>query len=445
MTSATSRGPPASPSSAAGSASGSSERPGRCSLRRAAGAFTATASAPPSRSSRPPTASRTCCSRCAWTRRASQRSRTTGSRARRGGGGAACRSGCAPRSTRRAGPRVARQAPGSAGCAAVAVDVVGGGHRRRPIRRALRRAPPRALRPGLRGARAARPPGRLARAGGRVVSVLSFREGRGSDLRATFEFGEAVWDESRKQRGLLPPDHRRDPEELSEAWSRERPLLEFIAAQPDGCYLICEDGDELVGYLRSARFGVMDELTELWVSPSHAGRGVGRALLERCWPESPTPELGRVVLELDAAEPAVHALTPERAVTEWKRLEPPAIGHERPALHEFFGRTRTCLAIMDGGRGEALALCWVSPDGEIGPAVAEEPQHLVPVVLAALDRVAKQQEPETFGVFCTTDSWWLLDRLRRLGFQVWWPSWVMCSVPLPGLDRYLPTRPPRLL
>jgi GNAT superfamily N-acetyltransferase len=315
------------------------------------------------------------------------------------------------------------------------------------------------------------------------VSVLTFREGGPADLRATFDLGETAWDESRRDRGILPPDHMRDPEDLEQAWERERPLLEFIAAQPDGRYVICEDEDELVGYVRSARFGAMDELTELWVSPSHAGRGVGRALLERCWPESPSPELGRVVLglgrpadlslytefgvmpvsghwhmrhrvdrylerrsqEVDAAEPAVHALTAERAVAEWKRLEPAAIGHERPRLHEFFGRTRTCLAMMDGGRGEATALCWVSSDGEIGPAVGAEPEHLVPVVLAALDRVAKQQEPETFGVFCTTDSWWLLDRLRRLGFHVWWPSWVMCSVPLPGLDRYLPTRPPRLL
>ena len=64
---------------------------------------------------------------------------------------------------------------------------------------------------------------------------------------------------------------------------------------------------------------------------------------------------------------------------------------------------------------------------------------------AALDRVAKQQEPESVGVFCTTDSWWLLDRLRRLGFRVHWPGWVMSSVPLPGLDRYLATRPARLL
>jgi hypothetical protein len=132
-------------------------------------------------------------------------------------------------------------------------------------------------------------------------------------------------------------------------------------------------------------------------------------------------------------------------VEEWKRLEPSAIGHERPRLHEFFGRRRNCLALVDPRTGLATALCWVSSDGEIGPAVGETPEDLLPVVLAALDRVAKQQEPETFGVFCTTDSWWLLDRLRRLGFRVHWPAWVMSSVPLPGLDRYLPTRPARLL
>ena len=54
------------------------------------------------------------------------------------------------------------------------------------------------------------------------------------------------------------------------------------------------------------------------------------------------------------------------------------------------------------------------------------PEDLVPVVLAALDRVAKVQEPERLGVYCTTDAWWLLRRLRRLGFRVYWPSWVMC-------------------
>ena len=97
------------------------------------------------------------------------------------------------------------------------------------------------------------------------------------------------------------------------------------------------------------------------------------------------------------AEPDVHVLTTDRAVDEWKRLEPDAIWHERPALHEFFGRTRNCLATVDPESGHAKGLCWVSNLGEIGPAVGQQPEDLVPVVLASLDRVAKMQEPETFG------------------------------------------------
>jgi hypothetical protein len=77
--------------------------------------------------------------------------------------------------------------------------------------------------------------------------------------------------------------------------------------------------------------------------------------------------------------------------------------------------------------------------------VGENPEDLVPVVLAALDRVAKMQEPELLVLFCTTGSWWLMDRLRRLGFRVHWPAWIMSSVPLPHLDRYLPSQPVMLL
>ena len=313
--------------------------------------------------------------------------------------------------------------------------------------------------------------------------MLSFRPGGPGDLRAVFLLGESAWDASRRSRGLLAPEEGRDAGELEEEWQRSRDFFEFVAAQPDGSFWVGEEDDQIVAYTRVARFGEMDELTELWVEPSHAGQGVGRALLERVWPESPTPELGRVVVtlgtpvdlslytefgvmpvgghwhlvrraepyleqrafETDAAGPSVHGLTATRAVEEWKRLEPAAVGHERPLLHEFFGRTRSSLALLDQDSGLARALCWVSATGEIGPAVAETAEELVPVILAALDRVAKLQEPDVLNIFCTTDSWWLLDRLRRLGFRVRWPSWIMSSVPLPGLDRYVPTAPPRLL
>ena len=315
------------------------------------------------------------------------------------------------------------------------------------------------------------------------MSEPSFREGRPGDLEAVFEVGAQARAASRRDRRLVGEDDARGEAATAEEWRLERPLVEFLVAQPESAFWVAEDGGELVAYTIVARFEAMDELVELWVRPSHARRGLSRGLLRCVWPESPSPERGRATVaigtpadltlltefgvmpvsgqwqlllqtdrylehraqEVDATEPAVHVLTTDRAVDEWKRLEPGAVGHGRPRVHEFFGRTRNCLAVVDEASGRATALCWVTAEGEIGPAVGESPEGLVPVVLAALDRVAKTQEPEHIGVFCTTASWWLMDRLRRLGFRVVWPAWIMSSVPLPGLDRYLPTRPVRLL
>jgi GNAT superfamily N-acetyltransferase len=307
---------------------------------------------------------------------------------------------------------------------------------------------------------------------------LTLREGRPSDLRPAFEVYARAMLETASRLGVPPDGAGLEAGQVERSWQLARPLLEFLAAQEGTRCVLCEDGDRMVGYARVVRFGRMEHLTELAVLPEYQGRGIARRLIERCWPGAPTQEVGRLALapgsvvdlnlymafgampatgqwslqqpterflerrshEIDRAEAAVHMLSAGRAVDEWKRLEPLAIGHDRPLLHEFFGRERTCLAVM-GDDGRASALCWVSPAGEIGPGVGSQAQDLVSVVLAALDRVAKVQEPERLSVFCTTDSWWLLHRLEAVGFRACWPGWVMCSEPLPGLDRYVPTRP----
>ena len=315
-----------------------------------------------------------------------------------------------------------------------------------------------------------------------MIAELTFREGSSADLATTFELSEVAMHDSAVRQGVISPHPPLNDSRIRDDWQRQRGLIEFIAAQPDGRYVICEGPSGVIGYARVVRFGAMEQLTELMVDPDHQGQGVGRALLERCWPGDPTPELGRIVVaagaptdltlytefgtmpvaghwhmrartedyvplrtaEVDMVDPQVHVLTPNRAVEEWCRLEPSAIGHERAALHDFFARERTCLA-LPGEDERPAALCWVSADGEIGPAVGATAGDCVPVILAALDRVAKAQEPEVLSVFTTSLGWWLLRRLRRLGFQVFWPSWVMCSIPLPGLDRYVPTRPPHVI
>jgi GNAT superfamily N-acetyltransferase len=312
---------------------------------------------------------------------------------------------------------------------------------------------------------------------------LLYREGRAADLRPAFELAHRALAHTAHRMGVSNGEEEESNGAVEELWRRDRSLHEFVAAQDGSSFWVCEGSEGMVGFARVARFEGMEELTHVMVDPPLHGQGIGRGLLARSWPDTPTPELGRVVVaagspadlslytefgvmpvtghwhllhqaeeyvecrmrEVDAAEPSVHVLEPERAVREWQRLEPPAIGYGRPRVHEFFGRDRTCLASFDVESGEAVGLCWIHPGGDIGPGVGRAAEDLVPVVLAALDRVAKAREPEELHAFCTTDSWWLLRRLRGLGFKLTWPSWVLCSVPLPGLDRYLPTRPPVLL
>jgi GNAT superfamily N-acetyltransferase len=318
---------------------------------------------------------------------------------------------------------------------------------------------------------------------GAPTDELLFREGRPTDVKSTFALAQRAIQHTGARMGVAQADAEPTEEEIERLWRRHGALQEFLAAQQEGSFWVCEGMDELAGFARVVEFDGMEQLTHVMVDPALQGRGLGRGLLERCWPGPPTPDLARLVVaagsntdlslytefgvmpvtghwnltqrteeylerrlsETDATEEAVHALEPARAVGEWQRLEPQAIAHKRPELHEFFARERACLACVSGDTGEAGCLCWVHPDGDIGPAVAAQPQDLIPVVLAALDRVAKTKEPEELRVACTTDSWWLLRRLRGLGFRVAWPSWVLCSVPLPGLDRYVPTHPAAVL
>ncbi len=316
-----------------------------------------------------------------------------------------------------------------------------------------------------------------------TVTGVSFREGGAADLQETFAMSERTVYEAAARQGILPRDYSPTEAQIRGEWRRQRALIEFIAARPGGRYDICEQDGKPVAYARVVRFEGVEELTELMVRPDRQAQGIGRALLERCWPEEPAPGVSRLViaagapadlslytafgvtpvaghwhmrletdryLEARAAErddepgTGAHLLEPDHAVAEWNRLEPAAIGHHRPELHDFFARDRVCLACLSDA-GAANGLCWVSGDGDIGPAVGESPRSLEPVVLEALDRVARAQEPERLNVFVTTEARHLLARLRGLGFRVWWPSWIMCSAPIPGLDRYAPTRPPHLL
>ena len=189
-----------------------------------------------------------------------------------------------------------------------------------------------------------------------AVSELTFREGSVSDLETTFGLSERAMHDSAVKQGVIPSTQELTDAHIRGDWTRQRSMVEFIASQPGGHYLIACDGDTPVGYARTVHFDGMEELTELMVLPGHQRKGIGRQMLELAWPDDPSPDLGRVVVAtgsasdlslytefgvmpvaghwhmreradaylhtrsqemVDTTDPGVHVLKADRAVAEW--------------------------------------------------------------------------------------------------------------------------------
>ncbi len=114
-----------------------------------------------------------------------------------------------------------------------------------------------------------------------MIAEATFREGSPGDLAATFELSRIAMHDVAIRGGFIPPDPPLTKASIDADWDRQRGLIEFIAAQPDGRYVICEGPDGPLGYARVVRFGAMEQLTELMVDPAHQGQGLGRALLDK--------------------------------------------------------------------------------------------------------------------------------------------------------------------
>src|SRR5262249_40560697 len=124
---------------------------------------------------------------------------------------------------------------------------------------------------------------------------VSFRNGTSADLESTFALSERAIYDAAVKRGVLPAGRMPTEGQIRTSWRRHRKRMGSLAAKPDSRYWICERAGEPVGFARVVRFGAMEELTELMVEPDFQGQGIGRGLLERCWPDDPSPDLGRVV------------------------------------------------------------------------------------------------------------------------------------------------------
>ena len=227
------------------------------------------------------------------------------------------------------------------------------------------------------------------------VAALTFREGEHSDLRAAFTLAELAVHDTARRTGVLATDPPSD-EQIERDWHQRRDLLEFTAAQDGGGFWVCEDegrADRLRAGVPVRRDGA-----------AHGADGAPRVPRQRHRPRTARPPVARRPhprprparggcrcarrphavrgLRGDARDrPLAHARLRggvPRAARAGDRLHRPAraralagarrrrsgsvSSRRRSAtsgrmLHDFFGRTRTCLATMDAEAHAAPRRC----------------------------------------------------------------------------------------
>ena len=213
--------------------------------------------------------------------------------------------------------------------------------------------------------------------------------------------------------------------------------------------------------------------------------GIGRALLERCWPGDPDarprprwswrparprdlslysdfgvmPVAGHWHLrartaeyperrsqEIDATEPGVHALEAEPRGRRVEALEPPGDRPPAPDAARVLRRTAPAWRRWTRARRRATgALLGRDRAATSGRRWRRRPRTSCRSCWPRSTAWPRPRSPTILSVFCATDSWWLLRRLRSLGFRVYWPSWVMARCRCRGSTATCPTRPPHLL
>jgi hypothetical protein len=257
-------------------------------------------------------------------------------------------------------------------------------------------------------------------------------------------------------------------------------LYAHLLATCEGAFWVARAGEQIVGFAAATSRGTRWFVSELWVAPGFAGRGIGGELY-RLVKRSTRGLRGRVRAALagdDAASLAlglrdgmqarfpvfrVHgdAAAVERLWTAaagggakrsrlvayepragappnspLNRIDQQVRGEARPSDHLFWlsDRSRRGFVVWLGKR--AVAYFYVSELGEIGPLAAQGTTGLALGLRHAVHQAGRRPGPVTLRVPGACRE--ALEMLLAAGFRLTGGNLLLSTRELVGLDRYLP-------
>lgn len=92
---------------------------------------------------------------------------------------------------------------------------------------------------------------------------------------------------------------------FSQPWSKDG--FEEALAMDENCFLVCEDGDKILGY--AGYYGILGEaeVTNVAVAPEYRNAGIGRVIMDELLRVARVERIERIVLEVRMSNaPAIH-------------------------------------------------------------------------------------------------------------------------------------------
>ena len=290
-----------------------------------------------------------------------------------------------------------------------------------------------------------------------------------ADKRASFDvFVPAVRDLAAR----LGTPWDADPDEL---WHNQTAVLDFLAAHAAEWW-VAEDraSGKVVGYARSVERGGLFELSEFFVLPDNQSAGIGRALLDKAFPNG-RGEVRAIIATIDvraqaryyqagtaarfpiagltgkpgavAGAPVDNRLQPARATADdveaLSALERSVLEFDRADEFGWLLDNREGYLYRKGG--EVIGSAFLGPRGGIGPVAATQPDHL-PSILDHVERRAAELEIEEVALEVPLVNEVTIRHLLGRHFKMdSFLTLLMSSRPFGQFDRFLGFSPPFVL
>ena len=302
-----------------------------------------------------------------------------------------------------------------------------------------------------------------------MPSTFRVRPAKADDKRASFDvFIPAVRELSARQGAPWDPD----PEEVFQA---QTAFLDFLAQQAAEWWVAEDDASgKVIGYARSLERGGMFELSEFFVHPDNQSGGVGRALLEKAFPDG-RGEVRVIIATTDvraqanyyragtvarfpiagmtakpgaaAGAPISDGVEPARATADdiaaLSALERSVIEFDRGQEFGWLLDNREGYLYRRGS--EIVGSAFLGPKGAIGPVAATRPDDL-PSILDHLERRAAELEIEEVALEVPMINEVAMRHLLARHYRMdTFLTFLMTNRPFGQFDRFMGFSPPFVL